>query len=212
MRVRESVLVAVLCLFSSTASAQQSFVRNLQGRVMIGLGLTLASYESLSLAGNTGFDADSEVLALGTLSSPRLTLGYALDNAMVLAGELTLTYRTSGDLNPSSGEDPSQVRFGLSPAFIYLVPGGSVRMFFGARAGVRVGHDKQMAYELSSLSFPLGLMAGVHAFAAEGVSLVPSVFVSAHWGSASVNLGDGKQDADMKGVELGLSFELAGWL
>jgi hypothetical protein len=220
--------LATLSLWAPHAGAQTT-----AGALELGVGTGLVDYTSSTidvelpaiLGGTTAMHGSS--LEWGVAQGNSLTLegGYGLGDSFVLGGLLALGGQsTSNELNDNKTEESRFALF-IGPKFDFmLMPGESMRPFFGIAAGYLRASSKTETTNPQDVTtttakqaldgFELLGRAGIRWFPVEGFSIDPAVVLGWTTLSGSWRIPIVNEDVDASGTQLmiGLNVAVSGWI
>jgi hypothetical protein len=220
--------LATPCLWGPPAGAQTT-----QGALQVGLGTGLVDYTSSTtdvelpaiLGGTTALHGSS--LDWGVAQGNRIDLegGYGLGESFVLGGLLALGGQSDTNKLSDNETDDSRFLLFIGPKLDYLLmPGASLRPFFGIAAGLSHTSSKSeltnaqgrtsTTAKQSLSGFELLGRAGIRWFPIEGFSIDPAIVFGWAALSGSRHVPATNDDVDASGTELsiGVNVAVSGWI
>jgi len=143
---------------------------SLEGRLRLGLELTLIDYEAISMNVDetmTSFNRNVGTVGLTTAAGLGVVGGYGLSDELLLSASVTLAHASASFGASGSAVDTSvsTFRFEVTPGIEYAFGAGkSQRPFVGGILGLRYRSSPVGATEIDELSLVPGAQAGLHYF------------------------------------------------
>jgi hypothetical protein len=220
---------AVLSLLSGTAQAQTT-----AGALQLALGTDIVTYTNASATvqyptGDATTKYGTTRWSFADRSGVNLEGGYGLGDSLVLGGIIGLggwsrnREETTGPLTRDRGTN-SLFDLLIAPKIDYmLLPGQSIRPFFGGAIGLRYFSDKtetpnnagvRVVEKTSATGLALMARAGCRFFLTPGFSLDPAfMFLWIPTASGSQEAGNVKYDMrDVHSYTVGLTVAASGWI
>ena len=223
--------LVTLCLWAAPAGAQTT-----QGALQLGVGTGVVDYTSstidvdlpAALGGTTAMHGSSLEWGVAQGNSLNLEGGYGLDESFVLGGLLVVGGQSvKSDQVVDRETHDSHFSLFVGPKLDFmLMPGQSLRPFFGIAAGFTHSHSKAESTNAQDVTTTsarqsldgLGLLgrAGIRWFPIQGFSIDPAIVFG--WAMLSGNRRVGvpafNDDVDASGTQftIGLNFTVSGWI
>lgn len=204
--------VVALTLVLGTLAARTSGAQEIAGKTELALSVGLISFSSATtkIDGAGAEEQDRSNTGFGTMESGTVFLGYGLSDSIVVGAGLSASYEKNSS---EDTDDVTSTELAFTPTLKYLFPGAAVRPFASLGVGLALLGADDGTNEVSTTAFGLIGGFGISWFAAEALTLSPSISLGYVSGSASADSeGSTIGEADTNGFVVSVDMALAGWL